>query len=332
MTQGFLYPGFDSLNTSGQLTTTQNNGGIFVGTAPVISQNPLVTQLTSPGSFTRSPKNTAGTGDVVVIGGGGGGGRQGGAGGAGGVNFQPNYSLPASAVPVSIGGGGAGSSGAGGSGSPSSFGPISVSGGGGSGGYNGSGQPGGSGGGGGSTPPGAGNSGYGSGTPGQGFPGGIGTARYGAYDNRIGGGGGGAGQAGGQQGWPAPTWPGPGGNKTVFGGPGIRIPTLPTSYADGGWVGGGGCNPYGDPNSGITNQGGGGTQGYYTPPGGKPGTGGGGGSCYNGSSSGGGGGPGSVIVVEQKIGPASAKGVWTLKGQYTARVQNTWPYVTNDIV
>jgi len=324
MAQGFLYPGFDSLNnTSGQLTTTQNNGGVFVGTAPIISQNPLVTQLTSPGNFTISPKNSSGKGDVVVIGGGGGGGRQTGAGGAGGVIFQPNYALPGSAVPVGVGGGG----GANGSGSGSSFGPISVSGGGGS-----PSGPGGSGAGGESTPPGSGPSGYGSGIPGQGFPGGIGTARYGAYDNRVGGGGGGAGQAGGQQGWPAPTWPGPGGNKTVIGGPGIRIPTLPTSYADGGWVGGGGNNAYGDPNAGITNQGGGGTAGYFTPPGGKPGTGGGGGTCYNGASAGGPGGPGSVIVVEQKIGPASAKGVWTLKGQYTARIQDTWPYVTNDIV
>ena len=109
MTQGFIIPGLNSLvNTSGQLTTTQNNGGIFVGTAPVISQNPLVSAYTSPGSFTRSPKNIGNVGDVVVCAGGGGASMQGGGGGAGGVSFSPNYPLPASSIPFSIGGGGGG--------------------------------------------------------------------------------------------------------------------------------------------------------------------------------------------------------------------------------
>lgn len=333
MTQGFLYPGFNPVvnSSTGQLTTTQNNGGVFVGTAPVISQNPLVSAYTSPGSFTRSPKNIDNTGDVVVIAGGGGASVQGGGGGAGGVTFSPNYPLPASAIPFSIGGGGggAGNGGYGSSGSPSSFGPLSVTGGGGSGRVQpnyiggGGGQPGGSGGGGGvgSSNP-SRNTGFGNGTPGQGNPGGIGTARYGPYDNRAGGGGGGAGQAGGQQGRPLP--------EAAQGGIGIRIPTLPTAYADLGWVGGGGRNPLGDPPG--TGNGGGGGGGYFTPPPGLPGTGGGGGSAYNGGSAGGAGGTGGVYVIEQKIGPASAKGKWTLKGQYTARINDTWPYVTNDIV
>lgn len=333
MAQGLISTGFNTLvnSSTGQLTTSQNNGGVFVGTAPVISQNPLVTTFTSPGTFTRSPKNLTNTGDLVVCGGGGGGACSGGGGGAGGVIFNPAHPLPASPVPVAVGGGGggAGNGGYGSGGSGSNFGPISVSGGGGSGRVQpnyiggGSGQPGGSGGGGGvgSSNP-SRNTGFGNGIPGEGNPGGIGTARYGPYDNRSGGGGGGKGQAGGQQGRPLP--------EASTGGAGIRIPSFPTSTADNGSVGGG--SPRG-PSVGLPSAlglGGAGEGGYFTPPPGQPGTGGGGGHCYNGGSSGGGGGTGGVYVVEDKIGPASAKGKWTLKGQYTARILNTWPYVTNN--
>jgi len=311
-----------------------SNGGII---GPV--QNPVqgyqsgtVTSITaSTPAFNRSPTNTAGLANVLVVAGGGGGGSgfgggagAGGGGGAGGFRLIQCHPIPASGVPVTIGSGGAAGSppARAGNGTDSIFGtassPITSTGGGG--GASGStlaptGAAGGSGGGGTSAGGGAGNTPPVS--PPQGFPGGSGVNLAGAHS----GGGGASGAGTGSNFDPA----GPGGAgspvTSIFGA--APQPFYgPTSgvYAGGG---GGGCN------TGTTSTGGagGGGAGSSTAPGtgtaGLTNTGGGGGGGGYVSPLGAAGGSG-IVIVNEKNGNYVAPGVWSLSEAYNYKTAGQW--------
>jgi hypothetical protein len=66
----------------------------------------IITTFNSSGTFTKAP-NTTSVDILIVAGGGSGGGGTAGGGGAGGMSFNPNYYIPASAFPITIGAGGA---------------------------------------------------------------------------------------------------------------------------------------------------------------------------------------------------------------------------------
>ena len=279
--------------------------------------------FTSPGTFCVSNAgNAVGNNKVsylVVAGGGGGGAGQGAGGGAGGFREgkAPNgcytasplaltggLTVPASAIPITVGGGGsAGSSppfatGPGGAGSLSTFSSI-TSAGGGLGASNCSssniaGGNGGSGGGGSSGGPGSGAAPAGNGNtpsvvPPQGNNGGQGYHYAGLY--QVGGGGGGAGAVGAT----SPTGPsGVGGN----GGNGVTtsINNTPTAYAGGG---GGGAHATPSTTAGTGGTGGGGNGQLKTSTAAQSGTtntggGGGGGGCS--PTTGAAGGSGIVII------------------------------------
>jgi hypothetical protein len=323
MATNFLVPGF---NKVGQLDLDNQGGIIGPDNDPVV--NDLITVFNAPGTFTPV-KSTA---VVLVVAGGGGATNRGGGGGAGGARLATSHPLPGSPLPVSVGAGGAGTGPLNNNQSPgntTTFGaasPLSVTGGGRGGsrpfppGQNttpvGPGAPGGSGGGGGrgfnNTP--APSNGPGSGTPGEGNPGGAGQPDPGA----TGGGGGGYSQSG-------SGGPGSGGK----GGDGLNITTyFPSAYgllapSDGLYYvagGGTGTGPGGIP-VGAT---GGGGNGQNNPSvDGIDGTGGGGGAPY--SNPGGSGGDGIVLINQPQAGPSISSGLWTLKAQYTAKIQGNWP-------
>ena len=85
-----------------------SNGGIIGVDNPPVVQPEVITTFNSSGNFTKNPYSPNAVDILIVAGGGSGGGGVGGGGGAGGLNFNPNYRIPASAFPITIGAGGAG--------------------------------------------------------------------------------------------------------------------------------------------------------------------------------------------------------------------------------
>ena len=144
----------------------------------------------------------------------------------------------------------------------------------------------------------------GSGITNEGNNGGQGTQDWGGYA----GGGGGYNTAASNSGGAA----GDGLNITPYFPGTTSIGTLvPADSAY--YVAGGGC---GNTNSGPAGKGGGNAAQNGT-------SGGGGGASYG--STGGTGGDGVVAIAEAGAGPARSSGMWTLKAQYTAAINNNWP-------
>ena len=284
------------------------DGDVAVGGSVRCRKGYAVHTFTNNGTFALSEPMLV---DVLLVGGGGGGGFiSGGGGGGGGVIAATNVYLVAGSYDVTVGAGGSGATSsensAGSNGGDSSFAGFRAVGGGGGGGYSsivtttlGAGKTGGSGGGGGAplynyvepTHPG------GLGTGGQGFPGGMGVHRYdgtsGPWQSCQGGGGGGAGEPGGNATTNVPgvsaTAPGKGGDGVVCDFSGAEV------YYGGG--GGGGSSSYTS------------TAEHYKAAGGKGGGGHGGSAYYIAPSvhvapgengvdglGGGGGGPGGYVT------------------------------------
>ena len=235
--------------------------------------------------------------DVLVVAGGGGGGgvAGGGGGGAGGLIYSEGFPVSAGSYVVTVGEGGDGidTYGAGAKGQNSVFITLTAEGGGGGGCWTEDATSGGSGGGGRGANTGVGDYPGGVGVAGQGSDGGIGKNT--GVNGHIGGGGGGAGEPGGDA---TPSAPGDGGDGLL----------LSVSGTEKYYAGGGGGNLY-NLGSGAGGLGGGGRGSGSSFPAehGTPNTGGGGGGCGSlWSFPYGGGDGGSGIVIVRYLPPGGA--------------------------